>query len=113
MSGRVSAIVRHNIDTFGKLGWYSLALFIAGIGSFFLFGRGPIAAALSSNQGTRDAIGAIAGVIATNVVIALYVKSAFAEDPNSPAPGERQAAQQRPAIQGQQTAAQQGRAKAE
>lgn len=38
--------VRHNQDTFNKLGWYSLLLVVAGIGSFFLFGRGPVAGVL-------------------------------------------------------------------
>ncbi len=151
MSGRLQQIVRHNSDTFGKLGWYSIALFIAGVGSFFLFGRGPIAGESfpacagtavivhSSPFSKRDWVllcsrtyfeqqhqgrhwvskdlhcsghqargaccccstvsrlrrlpySAIAGVLATNLVIALYVKSAFAEDQNSPAPGERIAA---------------------
>ncbi len=123
--------ISYNQDTFRKLGWFSVALFCAGLGAFFLFGRGPVAAALSSDRNTRDVIGwvshscrrwprtaccpawrrrssphhprphggsvhcacsAIAGVVATNIVIAVYVYSAFGEDPNTPAPGAVRAA---------------------
>ncbi len=38
-SARLSHVVKHNKDTFLKLGFYSVLLFVVGLGSFFLARR--------------------------------------------------------------------------
>ncbi len=80
-------VIARNPDAFSKLRLYSLLLFSAGLGAFFLFRSERVAAMLGvSTSPGRDALGAIAGVLATNAVIALYIVSAFRE-PDEPVAG--------------------------
>ncbi len=81
----LKAVLSRNADTFSKLRLYSLFLFAAGLGSFFFFRDARVALYLGVTSAPgRDALGAAAGVLATNFVIALYVVSAFRE-PDEPA----------------------------
>lgn len=80
----LGAVISRNPDTFAKLSGYSLLLFAAGLGAFFFFRSERVAAMLGvTTSPGRDALGAIAGVLATNAVVALYIVSAFKE-PDEP-----------------------------
>ena len=81
-------VVAANAGAFAKLRAYSVLLFAAGLGAFFFF-RAPRVAALFgvTSASGADALGAAAGVLATNAVIALYVVSAFREPDDAGAAG--------------------------
>lgn len=57
-------------------------MLIFGLGSFWVVARTPMLRllGLTWSHGTLDAAGAAAGVLATNVVIAAYVLSAWEEE---------------------------------
>lgn len=80
--------IRHNQDTFSTLVVFSVALFVLGLGPFYLISRTSLGALVASTQSGRDSIGAVVAVLLTNLVIAAYVYSAFNE-PADPRPPSR------------------------
>ena len=80
--------IRHNKDTFSTLVIYSVALFVLGLGPFYLISRTSLGALVAATQSGRDTIGALVAVLLTNLVIAAYVYSAFNE-PADPRPPSR------------------------
>ncbi len=83
----LNSVVSANAGTFSTLRLYSALLFACGLGAFFFFRAPRVAALLGVTSASgADALGAAAGVLATNAVIALYVVAAFRE-PDEPAAG--------------------------
>ena len=83
--------IGQNKDTFSKLLVFSVALFSFGLIPFYLISRTDIGAYFATTQSGRDSIGAIIGVLLTNVIIAFYVYSAFNEPPDPPRPPQQKA----------------------
>lgn len=74
------SIIEGNPDTFQKLIFYSVTLFVSSLGTFLLLGSEDFGGKLvSSNKATRDIVAAIGGILVTNIIIAIYVIDAFNE----------------------------------
>jgi len=77
------SIFEGNPDTFRKLIFYSITLFVFSLGTFLLLGSEEVGGKLiSSNKATRDIVAAISGILVTNIIIAIYVIDAFTENPD-------------------------------
>ncbi len=79
------SVVARNKDAFSKLYYYSIALVVFGLGSFFVTRIPAVSALVVTTRAGQDLLSVVVSLVAVNAVIAVYVYDAFTEPPDPPA----------------------------